>query len=90
MEKYEKISKIGEGSYGMVYKCKNKETKELVAIKKFMETEDDPLIRKIALREVKLLKVSWHICCAWRIENNNAMTEKLTCNIFFTAIKEKD
>ncbi|KAF2358090.1 Protein kinase domain, partial [Trinorchestia longiramus] len=60
MEKYEKISKIGEGSYGMVYKCRVRETSELVAIKKFMESEDDPLIRKIALREVKMLKSLKH------------------------------
>ncbi|XP_018010814.1 cyclin-dependent kinase-like 4 isoform X2 [Hyalella azteca] len=60
MEKYEKISKIGEGSYGMVYKCRVKDTGELVAIKKFMESEDDPLIRKIALREIKMLKSLKH------------------------------
>ncbi|XP_025833833.1 cyclin-dependent kinase-like 1 [Agrilus planipennis] len=56
MERYEKISKLGEGSYGVVYKCKNRDTGEIVAIKKFVESEDDPLIRKIALREIRLLK----------------------------------
>lgn len=34
-----------------------KESGRLVAIKKFLETEDDPQIRKIALREVRMLKV---------------------------------
>ena len=58
MDKYEKISKIGEGSYGVVFKCRNKETGQLVAVKKYVETEDDPLIKKIALREIKMLKVS--------------------------------
>ncbi|KAJ8874409.1 hypothetical protein PR048_025258 [Dryococelus australis] len=56
MERYEKISKIGEGSYGMVFKCRSRDTGQLVAIKKFVESEDDPLIRKIALREIRLLK----------------------------------
>ena len=32
-------------------------TGEVVAIKKFLETDADPQIRKIAIREVKMLKV---------------------------------
>lgn len=60
MERYEKISKIGEGSYGIVFKCRNRESGQLVAIKKYVETEDDPLIKKIALREIRMLKVSQH------------------------------
>ena len=35
LEKYTKIDKVGEGTYGVVYKCKNKETGEFVALKKF-------------------------------------------------------
>lgn len=58
MERYEKLSKLGEGSYGVVYKCRSRDSNQLVAIKKFVESDDDPLIRKIALREVRMLKVS--------------------------------
>jgi cyclin-dependent kinase-like len=57
MEKYEKLGKIGEGSYGVVFKCRNRETGHIVAIKKFVESEEDPLIKKIAMREVRMLKV---------------------------------
>ena len=57
MDKYEKINKIGEGSYGVVFKCRNRETSQLVAIKKFVESEEDPLIKKIAMREIRMLKV---------------------------------
>jgi cyclin-dependent kinase-like len=56
MERYERICKIGEGSYGVVFKCRNRETGQLVAIKKFVESEEDPLIRKIAMREIRMLK----------------------------------
>lgn len=68
MEKYEKIGKIGEGSYGVVFKCRNRDTGQIVAIKKFVESEDDPIIRKIALREVRMLKVrerNINCCCVF-------------------------
>lgn len=58
MDRYEKLSRLGEGSYGIVYKCRDRETGNLVAVKRFVESEDDPAIRKIALREIRLLKVS--------------------------------
>uniref|UniRef100_A0A0N4ZP38 cyclin-dependent kinase n=1 Tax=Parastrongyloides trichosuri TaxID=131310 RepID=A0A0N4ZP38_PARTI len=61
MDKYEKISKIGEGSYGIVYKCRNRETNIIVAVKKFTESDENPGIKKIALREVRMLKNLKHI-----------------------------
>lgn len=57
MERYENLGLVGEGSYGMVLKCKHKETGQVVAIKKFIESEDDKMVKKIALREIKMLKV---------------------------------
>lgn len=59
MEKYEKLAKIGEGSYGIVFKCRNKTSGQMVAIKKFVESEDDPVVKKIALREICMLKVGY-------------------------------
>lgn len=61
MEKYVKLAKIGEGSYGTVYKCKNRDTNAIVAIKKFNESEDDAQIKKIAMREIKMLKQLKHV-----------------------------
>lgn len=34
MDVFQKVEKIGEGTYGVVYKAKNKETGQLVALKK--------------------------------------------------------
>lgn len=59
MEKYENLGLVGEGSYGMVMKCRHKESNQIVAIKKFIESEDDKMVRKIALREIRMLKVSF-------------------------------
>ena len=60
MEFYEKLGPIGEGTYGMVMKCRHKDSGQIVAIKKFKESEDDLQIRKTALREVRMLKVGLH------------------------------
>lgn len=60
MEKYENLGLVGEGSYGMVIKCKHKESGQIVAIKKFLESEDDKMVKKIAMREVRMLKQLRH------------------------------
>lgn len=60
MEKYENIGVVGEGSYGLVMKCRHRETGQLVAIKKFIETEEDMTVRKMALREIRMLKKLRH------------------------------
>ena len=57
--KYEVLGVVGEGAYGIVYKCKNKETKEFVAIKKFKETNDE-IVRKTMRRELKMLQILKH------------------------------
>ena len=58
-KKYEVIGVVGEGAYGIVYKCKNKETGKYVAIKKFKETEDE-LVQKTMKRELKMLQQLRH------------------------------
>ena len=54
--KFDVIGIVGEGAYGIVYKCRNKETKEYVAIKKFKESEDE-IVKKTMRRELKVLQV---------------------------------
>uniref|UniRef100_A0A7N4PK81 Cyclin-dependent kinase-like 2 n=1 Tax=Sarcophilus harrisii TaxID=9305 RepID=A0A7N4PK81_SARHA len=60
MEKYENLGLVGEGSYGAVMKCKNKNNGRIVAIKKFLESEDNKTVKKIVTREIKLLKQLRH------------------------------
>jgi cyclin-dependent kinase-like len=57
MNKYEVIGVVGEGAYGIVLKCRNKFTREIVAIKKFKESEEDEHVRKTIIREVKILRM---------------------------------
>ena len=61
-EKYEKLEKIGEGAFGVVYLGENKETKEKVAIKeipiKIIENEDFKMdIRAETEKEIKFMRI---------------------------------
>lgn len=60
MNKYEILERIGEGEYGVVLKGRNKDTGELVAIKKFKEDDSDEENKRLILREVKILKTLGH------------------------------
>ncbi|XP_024918806.1 cyclin-dependent kinase-like 1 [Cynoglossus semilaevis] len=60
MEHYESLGLLGEGSYGTVLKCRHRDSGRLVAIKKFVDSDDDKTVKKIALREIKLLRQLHH------------------------------
>ncbi|MBA0753884.1 hypothetical protein Gogos_000090, partial [Gossypium gossypioides] len=57
MEKYEKLEKVGEGTYGKVYKAKDKASGQLVALKKTRLEMDEEGVPPTALREVSLLQM---------------------------------
>jgi len=56
MDKYIKIDKIGEGTYGVVYKAKNRENGEIVALKRIRLESEDEGVPCTAIREISLLK----------------------------------
>ena len=68
MEKYELLNLIGEGTYGLVFKARNRNTGQQVAIKKFKEKDDDEYVRKTALREIRILKQLRHDHIVFLIE----------------------
>ncbi|RKP00261.1 hypothetical protein CXG81DRAFT_13428, partial [Caulochytrium protostelioides] len=60
MDKYQKIEKLGEGTYGVVYKAKNKEKNVVVALKRIRLENDEEGIPCTAIREISLLKELRH------------------------------
>ena len=53
---YEKFERIGKGTFGVVYKARNKETKEIVALKKIMLEVENEGVPSTAIREISLLR----------------------------------
>ena len=60
LEKYLKEEKVGEGTYGVVYKCKVKDTNDYVALKKVRLENEDEGIPSTSIREISILKQLHH------------------------------
>ena len=60
LEKYTKVEKVGEGTYGVVYKCKVKDTNDYVALKKIRLENEDEGIPSTSIREISILKQLRH------------------------------
>ena len=56
MERYQKLEKIGEGTYGVVYKSRDKQTGDTIALKKIRLEDDNEGVPSTAIREISLLK----------------------------------
>lgn len=59
-DRYLKLEKIGEGTYGVVYKAKDKATNEIIALKKIRLENEDEGVPSTAIREISLLKEVQH------------------------------
>ena len=55
-DRYERMEKIGEGTYGVVFKAKDTIQKELVALKKIKLENEDEGVPSTAMREISILK----------------------------------
>ncbi|WOL10583.1 cell division control protein [Canna indica] len=60
MDQYEKVEKIGEGTYGVVYKARDRLTNETIALKKIRLENEDEGVPSTAIREISLLKEMQH------------------------------
>lgn len=60
LDQFHKLETIGEGTYGVVHKAKNKSTGELVALKMIRMESEDEGIPSSAIREVAILKELQH------------------------------
>lgn len=56
MDKYQKLQRIGEGTYGVVYKAKHKEHGTILALKRIRLDSEDEGMPCTAIREIALLK----------------------------------
>ena len=68
LEKYTKVEKVGEGTYGVVYKCKVKDTNDFVALKKIRLENEDEGIPSTSIREISILKQLRHPNIVYLIE----------------------
>lgn len=60
VEDYVKVEKIGEGTYGVVYKARCKKSGNFVAMKKIRLESEDEGVPSTAIREISLLKELQH------------------------------
>ncbi|KAK1393476.1 cell division control protein 2-like [Heracleum sosnowskyi] len=57
MDAFEKLEKVGEGTYGKVYRAREKSSGKIVALKKTKLHEDSEGVPSTTLREISLLRM---------------------------------
>lgn len=61
LPKYQLMEKLGEGTYGVVYKAKDRITGRIMALKKIRLDSEDEGVPATSIREISLLKELDHI-----------------------------
>jgi len=61
MKNYDILGNVGDGAYGVVFKCRDKRSGKIVAIKKFKDKDvENRSIKKVIIRELKALRLLKH------------------------------
>ncbi|CAL6078657.1 Kinase [Hexamita inflata] len=60
LQRYERMQCLGEGTYGIVYKARDTETGQIVALKRIRLDQQDEGIPATAIREIAILKELKH------------------------------
>nr|GMD63781.1 cyclin-dependent kinase B2-2 [Ipomoea batatas] len=74
MEAFKKLEKVGEGTYGKVYRARERATGKIVALKKTRLHEDEESVPPTTLREISLLRMlsrDPHIVSIWILTSRN-------------------
>lgn len=60
MERYQNVVQIGEGTYGVVFKARDRQTGDVIALKQIRLADEDEGVPSTAIREISLLKELSH------------------------------
>lgn len=60
VSKYEKLMKVGQGTFGEVFKARHRKTKHMVALKKILMENEKEGFPITALREIRILQLLNH------------------------------
>lgn len=60
ISKYEKMAKVGQGTFGEVFKARNRKTNQIVALKKVRMENEKEGFPMTALREIRILQLLNH------------------------------
>jgi serine/threonine protein kinase len=85
--KYDRIAKIGQGTFGEVFKAKHRQSRKVVALKKVLMENEREGFPITALREIKILQLLKHENVVRLIEicrtKETAMENKATFYLVF-------